>query len=170
MIRVAVTGPESSGKTTLASQLARHYDACLVTEYAREYLTELGRDYNKNDLDFISRKQLENESSAVKTGKPVIIFDTDIIVLKIWYEHKFGEVPEWLTSEISTRRYDLHLLTAPDVPYEPDPLRENPGKGQYFFQLFKSELESHGFDYRIINGRPDQRLIKAKKAIDNIDQ
>ncbi len=163
MIRIAVTGPESSGKTTLAEALARHYGAVLVGEYARAYLTALDKPYTLEDVEKIAREQLRKEEEA---KGPMVICDTDVLVLKIWFSHKFGLVPEWLSEEINPGRYTHHLLTRPDVPYEPDPLRENPGRGDYFFKLFKQELEKYALPYTIIGGSLSDRLVASKKAID----
>lgn len=166
MLKIAITGPESSGKTSLAEALTHHYDAIMVPEYAREYLTGLSGPYNENDLDFISQTQLEMERQVLEQPANIIFFDTDILVLKIWYEHKFKEVPEWLLKGIKPGRYDFHFLLRPDIPYEQDPLRENPGKGEYFFNKFLQELKMYGYPFHIIEGPLEQRLISAKKAID----
>jgi nicotinamide riboside kinase len=167
MLRVAITGPESSGKTSLAEALTQHYNAVMIPEYAREYLSELTRPYTIKDLDIISRKQLEMELQAQDQPVDIIFYDTDVLVLKIWYEHKFNEVPEWLLKTLETGPYDFHLLLRPDIPYEPDPLRENPDKGEYFFNKFLYELNRYGFPYQIVEGPLDQRFNKAKEAIDN---
>jgi nicotinamide riboside kinase len=165
MIRIAITGPESSGKTTLAQYLAHEYQATLVEEYAREYLTGLARPYTMADVEEIGREQLRRENEA---GGPLVICDTDVIVLKIWFTHKYGRVPAWLEEAINSSRYTHHLLTRPDVPYEPDPLRENPEAGEYFFDLYRQELEYYEFDFTIIEGSFSQRRRQSKKAVNSL--
>lgn len=165
MIRIAVTGPESSGKTTLASALAETYNAPLVPEYAREYLTGLNRPYTIEDVELIAREQLRREDKL--THHPLVICDTDLLVLRIWFHHKYNVIPHWLQEHSVTNRYTHHLLTRPDVPYEPDPLRENPDLGDYFFDLFRRELESFGAPYTVVEGSPEERLTTSKKAINN---
>ena len=56
--KVAFTGPESSGKTTLAKWAADHFSCSYVNEYAREYLTGK-KEYSMNDLLVIANEQFE---------------------------------------------------------------------------------------------------------------
>lgn len=168
MIRIAITGPESSGKTTLSEQLATHFEASLVREYARDYLTSLDRPYTQEDVIHIAQQQLLLEKKAAESNPKLIICDTDVLVLKIWFMHKYKGVPEWLEKAIVPNRYALYLLLKPDIPYESDPLRENPEKGWYFFNQFQEELDQYDFPYVIISGDQDTRFNASKKAINNI--
>ncbi len=168
MILIAITGPESSGKTTLAHQLADAFDAPLVHEYAREYLTGLNSPYTQEDVLHIAQKQLLLENSIARTNPEIVICDTDVLVLKIWLAHKYNNVPSWLEEAIVPNRYALHLLLKPDIPYETDPLRENPEKGAYFFQKFKKELEQYNFPYVTIGGDYKTRFEASKKAINRV--
>lgn len=163
MIRIAVTGPESSGKTTLASVLAETCNAPLIREYAREYLTGLNRPYTSEDVELIAREQLRREDELAH--HPLVICDTDLLVLRIWFHHKYNQIPRWLEEHALANRYTHHLLTRPDVPYEPDPLRENPGLGDFFFDLFRGELEAFGLPYTVVEGSLEERLEISKKAI-----
>ncbi|GIV33844.1 MAG: hypothetical protein KatS3mg031_1379 [Chitinophagales bacterium] len=160
--KIAIVGPESSGKTFLAQALAAHYSCPWVPEYARTYLTP-GKPYTAADVEQIARGQLALENRLVSEADSLLICDTNLLVIKVWMEHKFGYVPPWIDAEIRTRHYHLHLLTAPDIPYEEDPLRENPELGTYFFAQYETLLKTLSFPYIIICGT--HRLQQAVKAV-----
>lgn len=172
MLRVALTGPESTGKTTLSRLLAEHYRTAWAPEYARHYLEERGPRYTLADLEEIARGQLDAEASAVATatrqGRPLMFCDTDLLVIKIWAEHAFGACPEWILRQIELQRYDLILLLNVDLPWEPDPLREHPNHRQYFFELYQRELRDQFANFAEISGTPDQRLEAACFHVDTL--
>jgi NadR type nicotinamide-nucleotide adenylyltransferase len=159
--KIGITGPESSGKTWMAQHLSTQFCDLWLPEYAREYLEGLHRPYTITDLNHISHEQLGREESMMKDALRILFCDTDILVLKIWYEHKFGEAPAFIHERLKADTYDLHLLMKPDIPYEQDPLRENPEKGEYFFNLFRDQLERYNLSYAIISGDLTERQKKA---------
>lgn len=167
MIRIAVTGPESTGKSTLTSQLAEYFNTIWVPEYAREYLSNLKRAYNEHDLLEIAKGQVKLENKYISSSKKLIFYDTELLVIKIWSEHKYNRVHPWILSRCREIEYDLYLLTTTDITWEEDPQRENPERGAYFFSLFKQELEDKNSDYGIISGKGEQRLLKAIELIEN---
>lgn len=168
MLRIAVTGPESTGKSTLAKQLAKYYHTVFIPEYAREYLEKLNRPYDYHDVEKIALAQIKLENSMMPEAKNLIIADTELVVIKIWMEHKFGKIPGWLTEKIKHREYDLYLLCDIDFPWIFDPQREHPHLRKYFFDKYREEIERRGFQYIIISGSRDTRLSKATQAIDRI--
>ncbi|MBL3657713.1 AAA family ATPase [Fulvivirga sediminis] len=169
MKKVVITGPESTGKSTLSSLLAKQYQTVWVPEYARTYIDNLDRDYEKDDLITIAQGQLNAEKAmAQKAQNNLLICDTELIVIKIWAEHKYGVCPHEIIKGIKENRYDLYLLTYIDIPWEDDPQRENPHLRQYFYDLFKKELEYFELPYVEINGGADERLAKASQAINSI--
>lgn len=168
LIKIAIVGPESSGKTFLAEKLSLHYQCICVPEYAREYLMHLNKPYAKEDVEKIAKGQILWEDSAAKRSKSLLICDTNLLVIKIWMEHKYGSVPKWIEDEIAKRKYHLHLLTAADIPYEDDPLRENPELGEYFFEKYKALLEQLDLNYEIILGNEEKRLKRAIASIQKI--
>lgn len=163
---MAIVGSESSGKTFLAEKLAARYGCLWVPEYARTYLAQKNIPYTKEDVEHIARGQLAAEdAAAAASGKNgLLICDTNLLVIKIWMEHKYGAAPAWIDGEIATRKYALHLLTAPDIPYEHDPLRENPELGKYFFEKYEKLLLQLNLPFAIISG--SQRVESAARAID----
>jgi nicotinamide riboside kinase len=116
MIRIAVTGPESTGKTTLARQLARRYGAPWTPEYARYYLRRLNRPYVQDDLLAIARGQLEWEEAKGRRNPEILFSDTCLLVIKIWSEFKYGNCHPWILEQLRAHTYDLYLLCGVDLP------------------------------------------------------
>jgi NadR type nicotinamide-nucleotide adenylyltransferase len=166
MLRVAITGPESTGKSTLSRLLAEHYGTTWAPEYARHYLEEHGPQYTLSDLEKIAHGQLAAEATATAAAHRVVFFDTDLLVIKIWAEDAFGTCPAWIVRQLEQQRYDLVLLPGIDLPWEYDPLREHPHRRQYFYDLYLNELQTMGANYVEISGPSNQRLEQACKAID----
>ena len=165
ILKIGITGPESSGKTWMASQLARMFDDIWLPEYAREYLSARGPQYSEADLSHIAAEQLRREDEYLAEAKRFLFCDTDVVVLNIWYRYKFGFVPQYLEQTLRANTYALHLLMKPDIPYEADELRENPDRGMYFFNAFKNELDLNKLPYVIISGPLEQRIKKAGEQI-----
>lgn len=164
-MKIAITGPESTGKSTLAKFLSKEYNSTYIREIAREYLEKIERPYSYEDVLEIARLQTLAWEDACISGTSSIIADTELLVIKIWLEHRFGLCPEWIKDKLRAQIFDLYLLCNIDLPWEPDPLREHSDKREYFFQLFKSELEKLGFPYIIIEGQNEERQKLAQTAI-----
>jgi nicotinamide riboside kinase len=164
-IRIEVLGPESSGKSTLSSRLAEHWEATLVPEFARTYLSQLDRDYQQHDLLIIAREQFRRLREA---SGPLIIADTGLLVIKIWSEVRFGRVDEWIESRLALQEFDLHLLCFPDIPWSDDPLREHPDLPDRLalFELYEKHLREGNHSYEVIQGRdPQLRFERANQYI-----
>ena len=166
MVRISLTGPESAGKSTLAAQLAAHYHAPWVPEYAREYLEKNGPAYTLADLEAIGRGQLAAEDAAATPAAGLLFCDTDLLVVKIWAENAFGTCPAPVLAALACPRYALTLLLAPDLPWTPDPLREHPDPAQrwHFYELYRAELQSRGWPFVEISG--PARLAQAVRAVE----
>jgi nicotinamide riboside kinase len=167
MIRIAVTGPESTGKSSLVSQLAQHYGCPFIHEYAREYLANLNRPYTALDVETIARKQMELEDS-ISSNSQNIFYDTDLLVCRIWMEVVFGACPDWLIAESRNQRYSYTLLMNIDLPWEPDPLREHPHLREEIFTRYRNALIEDERPFTIISGMNEDRLENAKTAIDKL--
>ena len=164
--RIVVTGPESTGKTTLAKQLAAHFGGICVPEHARKYVENLQRPYNYKDIVAIAKEQIQRREDSLKEPDKWFIFDTDLIILKIWFEEVFVKYPEWIEKNIKKNVIDYYLLCATDIPWIDDPVRENPGaKRNYLFSRYRRELEDHGFSYFIVTGTELTRFNNAFAAI-----
>jgi len=166
MHKVVITGPESTGKSTLAKQLAVHFNALLVKEFARSYLTNLGRAYTQSDLTKIAKEQIALEEIATNSNPDLIICDTSLEVIKIWSEFKYGNCNSFIIAELSNNLPDLYLLMTPDLPWQPDPLRENPNDRDEIFELYKKELKMLGIPFYEIWGNGDKRFKIAKEVIE----
>ncbi len=169
MKRIAITGPESTGKSTVASQLAAHFNTQWVPEFARQYLDGLNREYILTDLEAIARGQLAFIQKAEAENPAILLTDTEMLVMKIWSENAFGSCPTWILTELQNQRFDLYLLMDIDLPWQPDPQREHPHLRQYFFDLYKTELERLNFPYRVISGSEDARFKAALQAIEGLE-
>lgn len=166
--RVAIVGPECTGKTDLARFLASHYQTTWVPEFARSYLEKLHRPYNKGDLTTIAHGQLKIENSMAEQANRFVFCDTNLVVIKIWSEFKYGSCDPEILTLMKQQTYDLHLLTDVDLPWEDDPLREHPHKRQELFDLYKTELENTQTNFTIIRGDYASRRAAAIEAIEQI--
>ena len=152
---IGVIGPESTGKTTLAKALAQQFHGTYVPEYAREYIERKGtRDVTFDELCEIARHQIEQLQTISNDLKrpQTVFFDTELIVTKIWFDYAFGIVPEWLNQAILRYPMDAYLLTAPDIPWQPDPARYNGSDTirRQLFDRYESELQSLHIPYFVI--------------------
>lgn len=148
MFKVGIIGPESTGKTTLARYLANRYHGVFVPEYAREYMESLTRPYTREDVELIARHQI-TQLSTIQSQAP-IFFDTELIITKVWFEHKYGSCPEWLKDALLRYPMDVYLLCYPDLPWIPDPVRENPDIRMELFERYEHEVQALDIPYYII--------------------
>lgn len=166
-LKIVLTGAESTGKSTLAKQLANHYQTQWIPELARDYVENLGRKYTYNDIEAIARKQLEIEKQ-LKLMHPAVFFDTWLIITKVWFDFVYGKHPIWLYNAIKNSNIDLFLVCNIDMPWEADPVRENGGENrQKLHSIYLNELNHFAFKYIIIDGTGDVRLKNAIEAIDH---
>lgn len=164
MIRIAITGPESSGKTTLSQSLAEHFSVDYIPEFARVYLEKKTDKYIQSDLDQIAEGQLKSINSF--SHCEVNICDSDFSVLEIWSQYKYGNVSVLIQNLVEQDLFDLHILCAPDIPWEEDPLRENAETRDQLFELYKASLDRYDKNYIIVSGEHKSRLKKSLQSID----
>ena len=191
IIKIIVTGPESSGKTTLAAALTAELDTGYVPEFARTYLAHLGRPYERNDLKIIYLGQIAWEDWYAQqlhlSTAPLLICDTDWTVIHVWEQYKFErkefevrslkfEVGEPSSAGSRTSNFKLqtsnplelqtlYFLCSPDIPWQPDPLREHPAEREVLFEMYEDLLRNIQARYVIMRGTPAQRLENALAAI-----
>jgi nicotinamide riboside kinase len=184
IMRIAIVGPESSGKTTLAEGLMFRTMGGYIGDATREYLDELERPYTEDDLLEMAQDHAqwfgdvdalaEEHHQALHGKDPIarraprkpVFFDTDILNIKIWSQEKFGRVHPEIERLVRVLHYDLRLLCRPDIPWEPDPQRENPHDRDRLFAVWEREMQAHGFPYVIIEGSREEREQKAVDVVE----
>lgn len=173
IIKIVLFGPESTGKTTLSNQLARHYNTVWVPEYAREYLQNKWNNERKtcenSDLLPIAIGQMKLENKLAKKADKVLICDTDLLETKVYSEEYYGGfVNPDLDNAAIKNSYDLYLLTYIDTPWEADDLRDRPEQRKEMFDAFENTLKKYNRPYILLKGDKKSRLKTAITAIDNI--
>ena len=161
MIKVLITGPESSGKSTLTAQLSAYFKAPFVKEFAREYLAKKPK-YQESDLLQIAIGQQKKEELAEKKTHELIFCDTGAEVIKIWSQEKYGRVHSEILALTQRSNYDIVLLCKPNILWSPDPLRENPTDRDRLFELYVTHFSSSMIKVFVIDeslkGRLDQSI------------
>lgn len=163
--RIAITGPESTGKSSLCKQLAEHYNEPWVPEVARTFIDNLNRPYTADDILEIAKLQVKQEDLKAQKARQFLFCDTELIVTKIWSEHKYQKCNPWILDQIAKPSYFLYLLCDIGLPWEPDPQREHPHLREHFFNLYAKELEDRKLNYKIVSGIGHERLENAIKFI-----
>ncbi len=160
-MRIAIVGPESCGKSTLALALAQHYSCAYVPEVARDYfLTHLHTNYTIDDVVAIAllQKQLENQMAK---QHHTLICDTSALVCRVWAEVRFGYCPIAIEQIENQSSYAHILLCTPDLPWQADPLRENPHNRKKIFDIYAQYLSSKSVPYTVVTGIGAERLHQA---------
>lgn len=165
-VRIALIGPESTAKSTLSEALAKHYHTVWIEEYSRKYLSTIDRPYTLNDIVTIAKKQLEVENEKLSAANKFLFADTELIISKVWCEDVFKTCPDWILENILPNKYDLYLLTSPDLPWEKDSVRENPHRRTFFYDWYEKELNAIHANYRVVSGQGDARLKNAIEIIE----
>ncbi|WP_143308749.1 AAA family ATPase [Chitinophaga vietnamensis] len=170
MKKVVVIGPESTGKSTLSERLATHFHTVWTPEFAREYIDQLQRPYEQHDLLKIATGQLLLEEEQKKKAKDLLICDTDLYVIKVWSEHKYGDCDAQILDQIARQQCDLYLLTYIDLPWEEDPQREypDPEMRQYFYNIYKDIVTQSGAPFVEIRGDYVRREALAVAAVQQL--
>lgn len=173
LIKVVLYGPESTGKTTLARQLAQHYNTLWVPEYAREYLQDkwdrVKQTCAPEDLLPIAEGQMRLENSLSDEASRLLICDTDLLETKVYSEaYYLGYCDPLLEKYALENTYSLYFLTYIDTPWEKDDLRDKPAEREWMFAYFKDTLEQYHRNFVILKGTREQRLASAINHIDNL--
>ena len=173
LVKIVLFGPESTGKTTLSIQLAKHYNTVWVEEYARPYLQKVWnqerRTCEPKDIMPIAYGQMALENRLAKRADRVLICDTDLLETKVYSEEYYGGFVDPLLQEgASNSQYDLYLLTYIDTPWEADDLRDRPEQREEMFNAFQKALDDNNRPYILLKGDKDIRLKTAVETIDKI--
>lgn len=172
-IKVVLFGPESTGKTTLSQQLARHYDSIWVPEYARKYLQKKWNNKRKTcepkDLLPIAVGQIKSENKLAKKTNSVLICDTDLLETKVYSENYYSNTCDPIIEKYALEnKYDLYFLTYIDTPWVADDLRDKPSERLHMFNAFQEALIKYKKPYILLKGGKNKRLDSAIKLIDEL--
>ena len=166
MKKIVLVGPESTGKSTLTKELAAHFEAPYVTEYARKYIEYLDRDYTQEDILKIAKKQYQLEKK-ISTSNSYLFLDTDLLVCKVWSEYKYQNCDDWILSRIENEIDRHYLLCDIDLNWEYDPQREHPINRKEIFEIYKRELSELNLSFQIVSGCKHERINNALAIIKN---
>ncbi len=165
-IKIAVVGPESTGKSTIASALAKHYKTVWVPEYARYYCEGLTAPCTMQDeLNmFYGQLALEKSMETVAQNN-LLICDTTFLTVKIWSDYQLGETPQAVLDALKVYTYDCYILLKNDIPWQEDPLRDFKDMGDYFMGVWRKELTALNAHFVEVGGTVN-RLENAISAVD----
>ncbi len=168
-LKIAIVGPESCGKTTLARALAAALNeagiaAAWVPEYARDYFAARPYRSTPEIIEDVARGQLAAEQSLAG-GVQVLLCDTTALNCKIWSEVAHGHCSPGLLALCRPGDYALTLLAEPDIPWEPDPLRSHPTQRDWLFGLYRQALQDAGVDATRVSGAHERRMAQARAAL-----
>lgn len=177
--KIAVIGPESTGKSTLCENLAQHYNTVWCPEFAREYLLKHGTNYSYDDLLTIAKGQIDLEKkfeilakkeNPIFPGNQLFFIDTDMYVMKVWCEFVFNKCHPFILEQIATRKYDLYLLCNVDLPWVKDDLREYPDleTRKKIYKIYKDIMINQSTPWLDISGNYEERLQKAIVAVNKL--
>lgn len=163
--KIAIVGPESTGKSTMSSALAKHYNVPWVPEYARYYCAALTADCTLQDEINMFHGQVALEDSILATAETnFIICDTTFLTVKIWSDEMLGETPQIVLDALKTRTYDFYILLDIDLPWQEDPLRDFPHMREHFMGIWHKELKALNANYVVV-GSIENRLQNAINTV-----
>jgi len=170
MFKIAITGPESTGKTVLAKQLADQYETIWVPEFSRKYLKKTKGVYREKDLYTILMGQIKAEIKMSSKANKFLFCDTDPLVIWIWSKVKFRQVDEQIEKTLHEHPYDFYLLTSPDLVWKKDELRESEGQLNELFEMYLNKLNELGRSYAVVSGKGPDRLKCAIGVLDKFEK
>lgn len=165
--RVVLIGAESTGKTTMASHLARHYDTVWSPEYLRIFVDHKGGVPEPADIPVISRRHLEQEAAYLSQSNRLLFIDTDLITALVYSRFYFNYCPEWIEQASVEREADLYLLCDTDIPWEEDDdQRDGPVVRETLQKVLHDELVTRGLPFVVLSGSIEERKQAAVTAVD----
>jgi nicotinamide riboside kinase len=167
-LKIVLTGPESSGKTTLATPLAAALQAPWTPEFARFYLASLGRPYERTDLPLILNGQMAWEHWYLQKSEHFLVCDTDWTVVYIWEQYRFAPKVPWIGIPAASPIPVCYLLCEPDFPWQPDPLREHPEERSILFDRYQQLLHAQNLPFIVLSGDPQKRFAHAWQYIQDV--
>jgi len=171
VIRVVLTGSESTGKTTLGRELAQRYGVALAPEFVRSFAEERGGVIRFEDHGPIARGQMQLEDDYIartRGARPLALFDTDLLSTVVYCNHYFGRCPTWIEDAARERRPELYLLCEIDAPWVADGVRDRGEQREELQALFRGAVVASGAPYLSLHGDVAARMAQATAAIDRL--
>lgn len=168
-LKIAITGPESSAKSSLAVQLSMHYKGTLITEYSRDYLHHTKGKYQQHDL-LIMAEEHNKLLKQNELNSRIQIWDTDLLTYNIWYEEKYKSKNQELAALWQENVADYYIICYPDTPWIWDPLRESRDDRFHLFYKYLEAIRHLKVRFNILSGNGFYRFIHARWYIDNLLQ
>lgn len=172
IIKIALFGPESTGKTTLAIQLAEHFKTAWAPEFARDYLQEKWEKSRQicdiDDMLPIAYGQTKLENDSLSVANKFLFCDTNLLVTKVFSEVYYNFCDPLLEKAALEHEYDLFFLTNIDVPWEKDDLRDKPEGRESVFAVFKQTLIDNNKPFITLSGDKDLRLCNAISIVNDL--
>jgi NadR type nicotinamide-nucleotide adenylyltransferase len=171
VVRVVLTGSESTGKSTLAAELARYYGAPLVTEFLRAFVERHTGALEFEHQEPIARGQIEVEDEHIARARgthPLVVLDTDLLSTVVYSYHYYGRCHAWIDEAARARRPDLYVLCETDVAWLPDGVRDRGDRRDEMQSLFLEAVRDSGAPYVSVSGTIGERLAQAVSAIDEV--
>jgi NadR type nicotinamide-nucleotide adenylyltransferase len=166
---VVVTGSESTGKTTLAADLARHFGGVFVPEFVRGYADEkiaaTGLPLDASDVEPIARGQIAMHDGVIAQARGLVVFDTDLVSTAVYARHYYGDCPPWIEQAARERCGDLYLLCDIDVPWVAGLHRDRPHAREEIHALFAAAVGALGVPVVPIRGSWEERFATAAGAV-----
>lgn len=164
--KICFYGPESTGKSTLARQMAQHYHTEFVPEVSREIITS--NDFTVQDIIVIGKAQTERVLAKERIANRLLFCDTDLITTQIYSRHYLGVIPQVLYELEAMVKYDQYFLFDTDVPWVSDGLRDLGERRKEMYEVFKGELDKRKIPYIIVGGTYAEREVAVRTAIDQM--
>lgn len=167
---IVITGPESSGKTSIWNWLKESNDGHFIPEIARQYLEENGLDYKRQDLKKIAFQQFQKQLEGLNSKSSMIISDTCLLTITIWEEEKYGSIDNFIQEWLHLQKVDYYILMYPDIPWVDDPQRESEGDRKRLFTIYEEKIKNLSVPYSVIKGGEMNRkeeVIRILKSFDS---
>ena len=165
--KICLYGPESTGKSRLAKELADYFKTIWVPEFARGYITKKGNRFDYKDMKKVGIGHFKSVAEGLKKANKLLFIDTDLITTVIYSRHYFGQCPDIIQKLADETKYDLYLFCDIDLPWQADPQRDLGERREEFKQIFESELKKRKIPFILISGQDRERLKAAIKAVNN---
>ena len=165
-LKIAFTGPESTGKTSLSMLVAETFNGVYIPEFSRSFLEKTNGFYEEQDLVTIALGQCEALHSGLISGNHLLVSDTDMTVMKIWSQYKYGRVSQVIEQLYLEEIFDHLFLCDTDIPWEEDPLREHPESREELFALYLEMIQTKTKNFTIVKGSLEDRLNQVRQVLE----